>query len=45
MTYAVYVDKVGYIGGVTAPDRESAVDFLTGQGYKPGTYELREVIM
>lgn len=44
MTFAVYVDKEGYIGDVSAPNREAAVDFLTGQGYDPGTVELRELI-
>ena len=43
MTFAVYVDKEGYIGDVTAPTRAAAVEFLDQQGYLPGTYELREL--
>lgn len=43
MTFSVYTDEEGYIGDVSAPDRETAVRFLIGQGYKPGTYELREL--
>lgn len=43
MTYAVYTDADGYIGDVSAPDREAAAHFLTQQGYTPGTYELREL--
>ena len=44
MTFAVYVDKEGYIGDVSAPTRDAAVDFLVGQGYDPGAVELRELI-
>lgn len=44
MTFAVYVDGEGHIGDVSAPSRESAVDFVAGQGYEIGTFELREVI-
>lgn len=43
MTYAVYADGEGYIGDVSAPDRETAAEFLTEQGYAPGSYELREL--
>lgn len=43
MTYAIYTDTEGYIGDVSARDRETAVRFLTEQGYEPGTYELREL--
>lgn len=43
MTYAVYVDGAGYIGDVSAPTREKAAEFLEQQGYKAGTYELREL--
>lgn len=43
MTFAVYADGEGYIGDVSAPDRETAAAFLTEQGYEPGTYELREL--
>ena len=43
MTYAVHTDAEGYIGDVSAPDRETAVRFLTSQGYEPETYELREL--
>ena len=43
MAYAIYTDAEGYIGDVSAPDRETAVRFLTEQGYEPGTYELREL--
>lgn len=43
MTYAVYTDEEGYIGDVSAPDRETAVRFLETQGYEPGTYVLREI--
>jgi hypothetical protein len=45
MTFAVYVDGEGYIGDVSALTREMAVDFLVGQGYEIGTFELREVIV
>lgn len=43
MTFAVYTDAEGYVGDVSAPDRETAAAFLTEQGYAPGTYELREL--
>lgn len=43
MTFAVYTDHEGYIGDVSAPTREKAVEFLTAQGYEPGAYELREL--
>lgn len=43
MSFAVYVDGEGYIGDVSAPTREGAVDFLASQGYELGTFELREV--
>lgn len=43
MTFSVYLDAEGYIGDVSAPDRETAVAFLTNQGYEPGSYELREL--
>ena len=43
MTYAIYTDAEGYIGDVSAPDRETAVRFLEEQGIEPGTYELREI--
>lgn len=43
MEFAVYVDGEGYIGDVSAPTREHAVDFLVQQGYAEGTFELREV--
>lgn len=43
MAYAIYTDAEGYIGDMSAPDRETAVRFLTEQGYEPGTYELREL--
>ena len=43
MTYAIYTDAEGYIGDVSAPDRETAVRFLTSQGHEPGTYELCEL--
>lgn len=44
MTWAVYTDKEGYIGDVSAPSREAAVEFLTGQGYEPEDLELRELV-
>jgi hypothetical protein len=44
MCYSVYVDGEGYIGDVSAPSREAAVDFLARQGYEIGSFELREVI-
>lgn len=43
MTFAAYTDKDGYIGDVSAPTREAAVDFMKEQGYTSGTYELREL--
>ena len=43
MIFSVYTDADGYIGEVSAPDRETAVRFLTEQGLEPGTYELREL--
>lgn len=43
MTFSVYTDTDGYIGDVSAPTREAAVDFLTEQGYTVGSYELREI--
>lgn len=43
MTYAVYFDHEGYIGDVSAPDRETAVKFLAEQGYSPEAVELREL--
>lgn len=44
MTYAVYIDQEGYIGDVSAPDRETAAAFLADQGYDPATVELRELV-
>lgn len=44
MTFAVYVDREGYIGDVSAPSREAAVAFLAGQGYEAEALELRELI-
>lgn len=44
MTYAVYIDHEGYIGDVSAPSREKALEFLTEQGYDPGAVELRELV-
>lgn len=44
MLYAVYTDQEGYIGDVSAPSREAAVEFLNGQGYNPGDFELRELV-
>ena len=44
MTFAVYTDEDGYIGDVSAPTREAAMEFLDEQGYAIGTYELRELI-
>jgi len=43
MTWAVYTDAEGYIGDVSAPDRKTAAEFVRGQGYEPGTFELREL--
>lgn len=42
MTFTVYVDGVGCIGEVSAPSRDVAADFLTQEGYEPGTFELKE---
>lgn len=44
MTYAVYTDQEGYIGDVSAPDRQTAAAFLAAQGYNLDTVELRELI-
>jgi hypothetical protein len=44
MLFAVYTDKEGYIGDVSAPSREVAVEFLAGQGYEAGDFELRELV-
>lgn len=44
MVFALYVDGEGYVGDVSAPCRQAAVDFVVRQGYKIGTFELREVI-
>lgn len=43
MSWAVYSDTEGYIGDVSAPDRETAVRFIERQGYQPGSFELREL--
>lgn len=43
MSFAVYVDAEGYIGDVSAPTREMAVDFVASQGYDLGAFELREL--
>lgn len=43
MLYAVYIDHEGYIGDVSAPDRETAVDFLIEQSYHLDGIELREI--
>ena len=43
MTYAVYLNGEGYIGDVTAPTRDKAVEFLREQGYEPDSYDLREL--
>lgn len=43
MLFAVYTDQEGYIGDVSAPNREVAIEFLAGQGYEPGSFELREL--
>lgn len=43
MTFAVYTDQEGYIGDVSAPTRETAAEFVEGQGYEPGSFELREL--
>jgi hypothetical protein len=44
MTWAVYTDREGYIGDVSAPSRKVAVEFLAGQGYRPEAVELRELV-
>jgi hypothetical protein len=44
MLFAVYTDKEGYIGDVSAPSREVAAEFLASQGYAPGTFELRDLV-
>ena len=44
MVFALYVDGEGYVGEVSAPSRVAAVEFVARQGYKIGTFELREVI-
>lgn len=43
MTFSVYADHEGYIGDVSAPDRETAAAFLAGQGYDLEAVELREI--
>lgn len=43
MTFAVYTDHEGYIGDVSAPDREEAARFVESEGYEPGAFELREL--
>lgn len=43
MVFAIYTDRDGYIGDVSAPDRKKAVEFLTREGFEPGSYELREL--
>jgi hypothetical protein len=43
MLFTVYIDREGYIGDVSAPDREKAVDFLIEQGYHLDDIELREI--
>jgi hypothetical protein len=43
MVFALYTDEMGYTGKVSAPDRETAVRFLTERGYEPETYVLREL--
>ena len=43
MAYAIYTDAEGYIGDVSAPDRETAVRFLASRGIEPGTYKLCEL--
>lgn len=42
MKWALY-DEEGYVGDVSAPDRETAVEFVLSQGYQPGSFELREL--
>lgn len=44
MTWAVYTDREGHIGDVSAPSREAAVEFLAGQGYPAETIELRDLV-
>lgn len=43
MTFAVYTDQYGYVGDVSAPSREDAAAFVVAEGYKPETFELREL--
>ena len=43
MTFEAYGIGVGYIGDVSAPTREAALEFLHQQGYTPGAFVLREV--
>lgn len=43
MTFSVYTDGEGHIGDVSAPSRETAAEFLAQEGYKPGSYDLREL--
>ena len=42
MVFAVYTDEEGYIGEVSAPDRQTAIDFLETKGYHYETYKLCE---
>ena len=42
MTFSVYTDEEGYIGDVSAPDRETAIKFLESRGIEYGTYKLCE---
>ena len=42
MKWALY-DEDGYVGDVSAPDRETAVEFVLSQGYQPEDFELREL--
>lgn len=44
MDFAIYVDGEGYIGDVSAPNREAAVEFLKGRGYDPRAFEIRELV-
>ena len=43
MIFAIYTDADGYIGDVSAPDRETAIKFLESQGVEYGTYKLCEL--
>jgi len=43
MLFAAYIDHEGYIGDVSAPDRETAVNFLLEIGYHLDDIELREI--